>query len=244
MKRFWSLTVKVTSPSASMSGWTSRSWRTSGPGHAAGAVGRRGSAAKRDRSWCHGNHSRLAGHHVDPLARRDTGLAGLHDRAPLPLGRDLLRTPGSPWSGAVPTSACMPVTRRPWLCLFERGDDSRARPSGGSRSRSVRSAGGSGFVPGMGDGQRYAYQVDGPWDPRTACGTTSTKLLLDPTPKAIGAPSRGVGVYGHEVDDEWAGDLMCGAPSTTPPPCLAVSSSMTTSTGRTTLHLWSAVVTR
>ena len=79
----------------------------------------------------------------------------------------------------------MPVTREAvWLCLFEEGDDSgateREDPARGACVRLVVR-----FVPGMGDGQRYAYRVDGPWDPANGLRHNVDKLLLDPYAKAI-----------------------------------------------------------
>ena len=127
--------------------------------------------------------------------------------APLPLGRDLPPDPGVTLvRGGADVCVYAGHAEAVWLCLFEEGDDS------GATERRIpleeRAFGWwFGFVPGMGDGQRYAYRVDGPWDPANGLRHNVDKLLLDPYAKAIeGSIAWGPEVYGHEVDDEWAGD--------------------------------------
>lgn len=112
--------------------------------------------------------------------------------APLPLGRDLPPDPGVTLvRGGADVCVYAGHAEAVWLCLFEEGDDS------GATERRIpleeRAFGWwFGFVPGMGDGQRYAYRVDGPWDPANGLRHNVDKLLLDPTPRRSRAPSRGV----------------------------------------------------
>ncbi|VXB66900.1 glycogen debranching protein GlgX [Citricoccus sp. K5] len=41
------------------------------------------------------------------------------------------------------------------------------------------------YVAGVGDGQKYAYRVHGPWDPASGLRYNAAKILLDPYAKAI-----------------------------------------------------------
>ena len=43
----------------------------------------------------------------------------------------------------------------------------------------------TGFVPGVGDGQRYGYRVHGPFDPSHGLRFNPSKLLLDPYARAV-----------------------------------------------------------
>ncbi|HMN99469.1 MAG TPA: glycogen debranching protein GlgX [Miltoncostaeaceae bacterium] len=45
-----------------------------------------------------------------------------------------------------------------------------------------------GYLPGVGPGQRYAFRVDGPWDPGAGHRFNPHKLLIDPYAKAIEGP--------------------------------------------------------
>src|SRR5690606_36049728 len=57
------------------------------------------------------------------------------------------------------------------------------------------------YLPGVGPGQRYAYRVDGPWDPAHGLRFNDRKLLLDPYGKAVDGPVRwGPEVYGYAFD--------------------------------------------
>ena len=42
-----------------------------------------------------------------------------------------------------------------------------------------------GYLPGVGQGQRYAYRVDGPWQPEEGLRCNPNKLLLDPYALAV-----------------------------------------------------------
>ncbi|WP_299441348.1 glycogen debranching protein GlgX [uncultured Phycicoccus sp.] len=93
------------------------------------------------------------------------------------------------------------------LCLFEPGDrlgESERRVPLADRAHGWW----FGFVPGMGPGQRYAVRADGPWDPERGHLHNAAKLLLDPYAGALeGEVAWGPEVYGHVVDESWAGDL-------------------------------------
>ena len=70
------------------------------------------------------------------------------------------------------------------VCLFDRADD------GTTTERRVplrHRAHGTWFdtVPGVGAGQRYAFRVDGDWDPDRSLLHNPAKLLLDPYARAI-----------------------------------------------------------
>jgi glycogen operon protein len=45
-----------------------------------------------------------------------------------------------------------------------------------------------GYLPGVGPGQRYAFRVDGPWDPGAGHRFNPHKLLIDPYAKALEGP--------------------------------------------------------
>ena len=70
------------------------------------------------------------------------------------------------------------------VCLFD------SCPDGSTRERRVplrHRAHGTWFdvVPGVTAGQRYAFRVDGDWDPERSLLHNPAKLLLDPYAKAI-----------------------------------------------------------
>src|SRR5262249_29169497 len=46
------------------------------------------------------------------------------------------------------------------------------------------------YLPGVGPGQRYAYRVDGEWNPDAGLRGNPAKLLLDPYALAIDGPLR------------------------------------------------------
>ena len=66
------------------------------------------------------------------------------------------------------------------LCLFDE-QDAETRFELGERT----AFNWHGFVPGVGPGQRYAYRVHGPWEPRRGHRFNPAKLLVDPYAKAI-----------------------------------------------------------
>ena len=45
-----------------------------------------------------------------------------------------------------------------------------------------------GYLPEIGPGQRYAFRVDGPWDPGAGHRFNPHKLLIDPYAKAVEGP--------------------------------------------------------
>lgn len=67
------------------------------------------------------------------------------------------------------------------LCLYDDSDHEVARVALPGRTQHVW----HGFVPGVGPGQRYAYRVHGPFDPRQGHYFNPNKLLLDPYARAI-----------------------------------------------------------
>ncbi|NUR14957.1 MAG: glycogen debranching protein GlgX [Dermatophilaceae bacterium] len=93
------------------------------------------------------------------------------------------------------------------VCLFDELAD------GTTAERRVRlrhRAHGTWFdtVPGIGAGQRYAFRVDGEWDPDRSLLHNPAKLLLDPYARAIeGEVSLDPAVYGHHVGPDLRGDL-------------------------------------
>src|SRR5262249_28350385 len=70
-----------------------------------------------------------------------------------------------------------------WLCLF---DDAGAEERVGLTE--VDSFVWHGYVPGGGPRQRYAYRVDGAWNPDAGLRSNPAKLLLDPYALAIDGP--------------------------------------------------------
>ncbi|MFQ4150016.1 glycogen debranching protein GlgX [Arthrobacter sp. LAPM80] len=59
-----------------------------------------------------------------------------------------------------------------------------------------------GYIPGVGQGQRYGYRVSGPWDPANGLRFNSAKLLLDPYAKAIdGVVNWGQPVFAYELGE-------------------------------------------
>ncbi len=93
------------------------------------------------------------------------------------------------------------------VCLFDE------LPDGTTTERRValrHRAHGTWFdtVPGVGAGQRYAFRVDGDWDPDRSLLHNPAKLLLDPYARAIqGEVSLNPAVYGHHVGPDLRGDL-------------------------------------
>ena len=82
------------------------------------------------------------------------------------------------------------------LCLFDRaGGESRIELT------EVDSFIHHVYLPGVSPGQRYAFRVDGPWDPANGQRFNYDKLLVDPYSKAVDGPIRwGPEVYAHRVD--------------------------------------------
>jgi isoamylase len=67
-----------------------------------------------------------------------------------------------------------------WLCLFDdAGSEERVQLP------EVDSFTWHGYLPGVGPGQRYAYRVEGPWQPEQGIRCNPCKLLLDPYALAI-----------------------------------------------------------
>ncbi|KJK13228.1 glycogen debranching protein [Terrabacter sp. 28] len=93
------------------------------------------------------------------------------------------------------------------VCLFdELPDGSRAERRVLLRHR----AHGTWFdtVPGIVAGQRYAFRVDGEWDPDRSLLHNPAKLLLDPYARAVEGEVRlDPAVYGHRVGPDLRGDL-------------------------------------
>ena len=86
------------------------------------------------------------------------------------------------------------------LCLFDDGGTERRVPM-------VRHVHGtwSTHVPGVTEGQRYGYRVDGDWDPANGQRHNAAKLLLDPYARAVdGAVDWRPEVYGTVVDQSLA----------------------------------------
>jgi len=80
----------------------------------------------------------------------------------------------------------------------------------------------TGFVPGVGAGQRYGYRVHGPFDPSHGLRFNPSKLLLDPYARAVdGALDYASPVIYDSSDADSAGHVPVGvvvAPSDPPPP--------------------------
>jgi isoamylase len=63
-------------------------------------------------------------------------------------------------------------------------------------------------VPGVGPGQRYAFRVDGAWDPEQSLLHNPAKLVLDPYARAIEGEVRlDPALWGHRVGPDLRGDL-------------------------------------
>ena len=71
------------------------------------------------------------------------------------------------------------------LCLFD-GDDNEERIEVTECTLHTWHC----YVPGIGPGQRYAYRVQGPFEPEQGHRFNSAKLLIDPYAKAIEGPIR------------------------------------------------------
>ena len=88
---------------------------------------------------------------------------------------------GATWDGSGTNFALFSeVADRVELCLFD---------DGGAETRLALTEV-DGFVwhcylPGVGPGQRYAYRVSGPYNPRRGHRCNPAKLLLDPYGKAV-----------------------------------------------------------
>jgi len=58
-----------------------------------------------------------------------------------------------------------------------------------------------GYIPGLQPGQRYAYRVEGPYDPEDGQRFNCHKLLLDPYAQAIaGDIEHGAGIFGYPIN--------------------------------------------
>ena len=93
------------------------------------------------------------------------------------------------------------------VCLFDTG------PDGETQERRVplrHRAHGTWFdtVPGVAVGQRYAFRVDGDWDPDRSLLHNPSKLLLDPYARAVeGEVHLDPALYAHRVGVDLRGDL-------------------------------------
>ncbi len=93
------------------------------------------------------------------------------------------------------------------VCLFDEADD------GSTTERRVAlryRAHGAWFdtVPGVRAGQRYAFRVDGEWDPDQSLLHNPAKLLLDPYARAVeGGVHLDPALYAHRVGPDLRGDL-------------------------------------
>lgn len=59
-----------------------------------------------------------------------------------------------------------------------------------------------GYIPGVGPGQKYAYRVEGPYDPEKGKRFNTNKLLIDPYAKAIaGDVQHGSEIFGYPLID-------------------------------------------
>ncbi|MEW1954052.1 glycogen debranching protein GlgX [Terrabacter sp. NPDC080008] len=94
-----------------------------------------------------------------------------------------------------------------YVCLFDAGPDGEVTER---RVRLRHHAYGTwhDVVPGVGPGQRYAFRVEGEWDPDRSLLHNPDKLLLDPYARAIEGEVRlDPALYGHRVGADLRGDL-------------------------------------
>ncbi|HYL08472.1 MAG TPA: glycogen debranching protein GlgX [Candidatus Udaeobacter sp.] len=89
------------------------------------------------------------------------------------------------------------LAERVELCLFEEGGQER-RVDLTQRTAFCW----HGFIPGVGEGQRYGFRVHGPYQPEHGSRCSPSKLLLDPYARAIeGGVTWNASVYaGNDVD--------------------------------------------
>ncbi|WOF22805.1 glycogen debranching protein GlgX [Microbacterium betulae] len=116
-------------------------------------------------------------------------------------GRD--RPLGATWSAESTNFAVhAPRATRMWLCLFdEAGRETRHELT--ESSLGVW----HGAIPGIAPGQRYAYRVDGPWDPANGDRFNPRKVLLDPYALATsGTIIAEQPIHGAREDDETVRD--------------------------------------
>ncbi len=87
------------------------------------------------------------------------------------------------------------------LCLIDDGPDGSIVERRYELARQIEFW--SGHVAGIGEGQRYAYRVEGAWAPEAGMVFNPNKLTLDPYARAVtGAPVLGPELYGHAVGDD------------------------------------------
>ena len=83
------------------------------------------------------------------------------------------------------------------LCLFDK-DDEEIR----LELMAVNNFVWHGYVPGVGQGQRYGFRVYGPYEPIQGHRFNPNKLLIDPYAKAIeGNVGNGPEIFGYPWDD-------------------------------------------
>ncbi|BDZ42998.1 hypothetical protein GCM10025865_22970 [Paraoerskovia sediminicola] len=98
------------------------------------------------------------------------------------------------------------------------GTDGAAAAGSGLRERRIPLDGPTygvwhAHVPGIREGQRYGFRVDGPWDPRATLRHNPAKLLLDPYARGIvgeldhSAVTYGYVATGDPADGGVQGDL-------------------------------------
>jgi len=103
---------------------------------------------------------------------------------------------GATWDGSGTNFALFSeVADRVQLCLFdEAGVETRLDVT------EVDGFVWHGYLPAVGPGQRYAYRVTGPWDPRRGQRCNPAKLLLDPYGKAVDGQLRwDAAVFDYEL---------------------------------------------
>ncbi len=128
---------------------------------------------------------------------------------PYPLG-------ATPAAGGTNFAVASDIADSVLLCLFD--------PLGGEEQirLSEEEAGvWHGFVPGVGDGQRYGYRVVGPYSPARGLRCNANKLLLDPYARAIyGSVEWGTEVLGYPPGQPDGYSALDSAPFV--PRCLVV----------------------
>ncbi len=105
---------------------------------------------------------------------------------------------GATWDGSGTNFALFSeVAERIQLCLFD-ADGTETRLDLTEVDGFVWHC----YLPAVGPGQRYAYRVTGPYDPRQGHRCNPAKLLLDPYGKAVDGSLRwDPALFGYQPDD-------------------------------------------